>query len=99
MRSLAAGATAVSGAERDAALGEAINGAVALAKLDDGVTFFTELSSPTSAGQPLRRLGKALAEADKLDSAQIVLASLTEADDRDYVLSAVAQVRTKDGDL
>ncbi|HTJ57499.1 MAG TPA: NosD domain-containing protein [Devosiaceae bacterium] len=89
----------LAGGQKDAALVEAIAGAAALGKLQDGLSFFHALSDPSSASQALRKLGKALADADMIADAQAVYEKLSAADDRDYVFSAIAQAKTEDGDL
>ncbi|HEY4203187.1 MAG TPA: NosD domain-containing protein [Devosiaceae bacterium] len=90
---------ALTGAQKDAALGEAILGAATLGKLDDGVAFFNQLTDPTEASSSLRKLSKALADADKVDQAQLVYAKITGADDRDYALSGIAEAQASAGDL
>ncbi|SFD17956.1 poly(beta-D-mannuronate) C5 epimerase [Devosia psychrophila] len=89
----------LTGIQRDAALGQAIEATIATDKLDLSMEFFGQLADRTQVQHALRRLSKALADNAQIAEAKTVFDSLVAEEDIDYALSGIAQAEVKAGNI
>lgn len=89
----------LAGPARDLALAEAIAGAVELDQYDVALSMMEQVSDLSVASSAMRLLGKSLADAGRIEDARLVLADVTDLDDREYLLSGIATAQVKAGDV
>lgn len=93
------GVKGLSGDERNAALIEAINGAISLERIDDALPLVSELKGDRDSSNALGRLAKTLADSGRIPEAEKLLPKIARQVDREKAISGIGRAKVRDGDF